>query len=118
MGIKRCCVRGEDLTFAITGAFAPTSPTAGVSITLTMTSLDKQEDNETPCFSRTVQFDFNADDDTPESVGTELQSEFKLSETDTEIVSAVIKEWLDQTTDDGGGARGQENGGRQDGDDA
>lgn len=101
--VKTCHIRGEDLSFSVSGGSQAPCPGC-VSIKLTMTSVDVQDDGATPCYQRTVEFEFNVDEDSPEALGSELQAEYRLSETDTEIVRAILKECLDIPDDDGGEA--------------
>jgi len=60
-----------------------------------MTALD--EAHGTP-LSQTVEFEHHLDHDTPEDVGQELQDEYKLSDTDRTIVTAIITECLSTVT--------------------
>ena len=51
--------------------------------------------NETETEHVTVlDFDYNLETDTPDSVGCDIADSFQLSSTDRELCTAALKEWL------------------------
>ena len=54
---------------------------------------DDGEENEN-CSSKTIDFIYDPEVDTPDEVAEEISSEFNLSTTDQEICAAALKEWL------------------------
>jgi WNK lysine deficient protein kinase len=54
---------------------------------------DDAEENEN-CSSKTIDFIYDPEVDTPDEVAEEISSEFNLSTTDQEICAAALKEWL------------------------
>lgn len=94
--LKACELTGEDYRFAVrqSSNARPQSPRS-VCIELCMTALD--EAHGTP-HSQTIEFEHHLDHDTPEDVGQELQDEYKLSDTDRTIVTAIITECLSTVT--------------------
>jgi WNK lysine deficient protein kinase len=54
---------------------------------------DDAEENEN-CSSKTIDFIYDPEEDTPDEVAEEISSEFNLSTTDQEICAAALKEWL------------------------
>ena len=54
--------------------------------------------------SRTIDFVYDPEVDTPDEIALEIGNEFKLSSTDRDICAAALKEWLakglDQEDDD------------------
>lgn len=94
--LKACELTGEDYRFSVrqSSNARPQSPRS-VCIELCMTALD--EAHRTP-LSQTIEFEHHLDHDTPEDVGQELQDEYKLSDTDRTIVTAIITECLSTVT--------------------
>ncbi|KAL4431210.1 hypothetical protein ABPG75_006466 [Micractinium tetrahymenae] len=46
--------------------------------------------------SKTIDFVYDPDSDTPDEIAAEISSEFHLSDTDRDICAAALKEWLDR----------------------
>jgi hypothetical protein len=97
--LKSCELKGEDYTFAVrqSGSAQPRT-SRSVFIQLSMTTLEESSIDST--ISRTIEFEHNLDKDTPGSVGQELQDEYHLSDTDRNIVTAIITECLSTLTCD------------------
>lgn len=49
--------------------------------------------------SKTIDFVYDPDSDTPDEIAAEISSEFHLSDTDKDICAAALKEWLDRGMD-------------------
>lgn len=54
----------------------------------------QQENEELPSLSRTIDFVYDPDVDTPDDIAVEIGNEFNLSSTDRDICAAALKEWL------------------------
>lgn len=90
--VRTCQLNGEDYVFAVRQS--KRANTAHVAyIQLTMTTVDDDDDGGGPC-SRTIEFQHHVHEDTPEGIGEELQEEYHISETDRDLVTAVITECL------------------------
>ena len=55
-----------------------------------------REEDENHRTSKTIDFVYDPDVDTPDEIAAEISSEFSLSPTDTDICAAALKEWLAQ----------------------
>lgn len=51
-------------------------------------------DSGTPAFMRTIDFVYDPDVDTADTLAAEISETFNLSPTDTEICAAALREWL------------------------
>ncbi|PRW58194.1 COP9 signalosome complex subunit 5b-like [Chlorella sorokiniana] len=49
--------------------------------------------------SKTIDFVYDPDSDTPDEIAAEISNEFHLSDTDRDICAAALKEWLDRGMD-------------------
>lgn len=95
--LKSCELKGEDFMFSVRQSGSSQPQTArSVFIQLSMTTLEESSVDST--ISRTIEFEHNLDKDTPDSVGQELQDEYHLSDTDRNIVTAIITECLSTLT--------------------
>ena len=88
--VKACQLKGEDYVFSVRQSQRLNTAHV-VYVQLTMTTV---EDDSRPSASRTIEFEHHVHVDTPEGVGEELQEEFNISDTDRDLVIAVINEGL------------------------
>ena len=86
--VKTCQLKGEDYVFTVRQSQRRNTAVVAY-VQLTMTTV---EDDSQPSASRTMEFEHHKDVDTPEGVGEEMQEEFNISDTDRELVIAVIRE--------------------------
>lgn len=80
-------LRGEDWNFDLQG-YESGSDEASLHIRLIMSNEDERE------HVTLVDFDYNLETDTPDSVGGDIADKFQLSSTDRELCKAALKEWL------------------------
>lgn len=84
-------VRGEDYNFQFSGKVKE----GKLHFRLKM----EYEGDEPPTdaddnLSRTIDFIYDPDEDTPDEIAVEIGNEFSLSSTDRDICAAALKEWL------------------------
>ncbi|KAL4418974.1 hypothetical protein ABPG77_000887 [Micractinium sp. CCAP 211/92] len=85
-------VRGEDYCFNFTGKLRD----GKLHFRLHMQwEGDGDAVGELGC-SKTIDFVYDPDSDTPDEIAAEISSEFHLSDTDRDICAAALKEWLDR----------------------
>ena len=90
-------VRGEDFNFKFSGKVKE----GKLHFRLEMEYEGEEppgEDEESR--SRTIDFVYDPDDDTPDEIATEIGNEFSLSDTDRDICAAALKEWLAKGLED------------------
>lgn len=80
-------LRGEDRNFEFRG-YRSEDEEENVHIRLVMSN-EAESDHVT-----TLDFNYNLDEDTPESVGGDIADYFALSITDRELCKAALREWL------------------------
>jgi len=80
-------LRGEDWNFDLQG-YESGSDEASLHIRLIMSNEVERE------HVTLVDFDYNLETDTPDSVGGDIADKFQLSSTDRELCKAALKEWL------------------------
>eukprot|EP00210_Caulerpa_lentillifera_P007255 g6941.t1 len=79
-------LRGEDRNFEFRG-YRSEDEDENVHIRLVMNEAESEH-------VTTLDFDYNLDEDTPESVGGDIADYFALSITDRELCKAALREWL------------------------
>ena len=84
-------IRGEEYEFEFSGKIKDGK--LHVRLHMEYDGDDDAEENEN-CSSKTIQFVYDPEEDTPDEVALEISSEFNLSTTDQEICAAALKEWL------------------------
>lgn len=82
-------VRGEDYLFQFTGKIKE----GKLHFRLHM-HYEGDGDDDTVGTSKTIDFVYDPDVDTPDEIAAEISSEFNLSPTDMDICAAALKEWL------------------------
>lgn len=86
-------VRGEDYLFQFTGKIR----SGKLHFRLHMQyegDEDEAEESSPRGTSKTIDFVYDPDEDTPDEIAAEISSEFNLSSTDRDICAAALKEWL------------------------
>lgn len=84
-------VRGEDYLFQFTGKIRE----GKLHFRLHMQyEGDGGDDEEVKGSSKTIDFVYDPEVDTPDEIAAEISSEFNLSPTDRDICAAALKEWL------------------------
>jgi WNK lysine deficient protein kinase len=61
---------------------------------LVMTQAVENPSDSNPPFMRTIDFVFDPEVDTADTLASEISETFNLSPTDTEICAAALREWL------------------------
>ena len=82
-------IRGEDYFFQFTGKIKE----GKLHFRLHM-QYEGDENDELTGTSKTIDFVYDPEEDTPDEIAAEISSEFNLSVTDTDICAAALKEWL------------------------
>jgi len=102
--VKRMCiilqigtVRGEDFNFKFSGKVKEGK--LHFRLEMEYEGDEPQLDNE-ESRSRTIDFVYDPDDDTPDEIALEIGNEFSLSSTDRDICAAALKEWLAKGLED------------------
>lgn len=97
-------VQGEDYTFTFSGKLNE----GKLNVELQMQYDGSDDDNDDGQAddgrsgqrrSRTIDFEYNPDEDTADEVASEMGNEFDLSSTDRDICAAALKEWLGREGD-------------------
>ena len=88
-------VRGEDYLFQFSGKIKE----GKLHFRLNMhyegeDGEEENEDEESMRTSKTIDFVYDPEVDTPDEIAAEISSEFNLSPTDRDICAAALKEWL------------------------
>jgi len=83
-------VRGEDYFFQFTGKIKD----GKLHFRLHMQYEGEDDDEQQNGSSKTIDFIYDPEEDTPDEVAEEISSEFNLSPTDLDICAAALKEWL------------------------
>lgn len=81
-------VRGEDYLFQFTGKIK------NGKLHFRLHMLYEGDDDEAVGTSKTIDFVYDPEVDTPDEIAAEISSEFNLSSTDRDICAAALKEWL------------------------
>lgn len=82
-------IRGEDYFFQFTGKIKE----AKLHFRLHM-QYEGEEHEHLSGTSKTIDFVYDPEEDTPDEIAAEISSEFNLSLTDKDICAAALKEWL------------------------
>lgn len=90
-------VRGEDFNFKFSGKVKE----GKLHFRLEMEyEGDEPQSEDEESRSRTIDFVYDPDEDTPDEIALEIGNEFSLSSTDRDICAAALKEWLAKGLED------------------
>ena len=84
-------IRGEDYFFQFTGKIKDGKLHFRLHMQYEGDEEDEEHQNGT---SKTIDFTYDPEEDTPDEIAKEISSEFDLSPTDQDICAAALKEWL------------------------
>ncbi|KAI8107752.1 hypothetical protein M9434_004694 [Picochlorum sp. BPE23] len=84
-------IRGEDYFFQFTGKIKDGKLHFRLHMQYEGDEEDEEHQNGT---SKTIDFTYDPEEDTPDEIAEEISSEFDLSATDQDICAAALKEWL------------------------
>ena len=90
-GLQVGTVRGEDYNFQFSGKVKEGKLHFRLKMEYEGDEPPAEEDESR---SRTIDFVYDPDDDTPDEIAVEIGNEFSLSTTDRDICAAALKEWL------------------------
>jgi WNK lysine deficient protein kinase len=93
--VRICQLKGEDYVFTVRQSKRANTAHI-VYIQLTMTVVD--DEGSGAGASRTIEFQHHVHEDTPEGIGEEMQEEYHISDTDRDLVTALIIESLAGTS--------------------
>lgn len=87
-------IRGEDYFFQFTGKIKEGKLHFRLHMQYEGDDADEHDMDESARTSKTINFVYDPEEDTPDEIAGEISSEFNLSLTDKDICAAALKEWL------------------------